>query len=473
MADYDLIVIGGGSGGLTATSAARKLGARVLLLEKKALGGDCLFTGCVPSKTLIRTAAVAHLANTAARYGLVATLERPDGKKVMDHVREVIAQIAEHDSPATFEKMGAEVRIGAPRFVSPEAIELDGKRISARAFIVATGSRPALPDIPGLKESVPLTNETVFELSSLPESLLVMGAGAIGLELGQALARLGVSVTIVESAERVLPREDSDCSTEIRARLEAEGIAIHTATRVERVRKDGARSIIECTQAGTPVSFTAAALLVATGRAPNTDDLGLAAAGVDFDARRIIIDQELRTTNPRVFAVGDVTAKLPFTHAAGYQAVLAVRNALLPLSSRADYHAIPWTTFTAPEVARVGPTEEEARASDPTISVWRASFREVDRALTDGEPHGFVKLIATSNRLIAAHIVSAHAGELIHAPELALTRKLPLSSLATMSWVYPTMSEGIRKASQSRFESMLEKGTTRKVLSLLSKLKGG
>ncbi|HZS41626.1 MAG TPA: FAD-dependent oxidoreductase, partial [Polyangia bacterium] len=239
--DYDLIVIGGGAAGLTATRAAVKLGARVLLVEKRALGGDCLFTGCVPSKTLIRTAQVAHEQRTAERFGLPASPPAIDGKQVMARVRAAIARIAEHDSPARFEKLGAEVRIGAPAFVSRDALELDGKRLSARGFLIATGARAAPPPIDGLAEAAPLTNETIFSLDALPASLAVIGGGPIGLELGQAMQRLGVRVTIVEAADRVLPGEDEEASAELRARLEAEGVTIHTAAKIVRARVEGGR----------------------------------------------------------------------------------------------------------------------------------------------------------------------------------------------------------------------------------------
>jgi pyruvate/2-oxoglutarate dehydrogenase complex dihydrolipoamide dehydrogenase (E3) component len=471
--NYDLIVIGGGSGGLTATQVARRLGARVLLIEKRALGGDCLFTGCVPSKTLIRTAQVAHLQRTAARYGLTASDQPIDGKRVMARVREVIAQIAKHDSIEHFTQLGAEVRIGAPQFVAADAVELDGQRLTARAFILATGSHPAAPPVDGLAETGFLTNETVFELEAIPRTLAILGGGAIGLELGQAFQRLGAKVTLVEALDRVLPKEDAECSTEIRARLEAEGVTIHTATRVARVSREGERKRLTCTQGGSPLTLDADEILVAAGRAPNLSGLGLERAGIDFDKRRVIVDDELRTTNPRVFAVGDITDRFPFTHTAGYEGAIAVRNALLPLASKADYRVIPWTTFTHPEVARVGVTEEEARKHDGAVTVLRARYTDIDRAHTDGEEPGFAKLIAVRGKIVGAHIVGAHAGELIHTPALAMKEGLKVSALASMSWVYPTLSEVVRKAAQTHYEDMLDSGTAKKVVGLLRRLKGG
>jgi len=470
--DWDLILIGGGSGGLTAATAARKLGARVLLIDKNALGGDCLFTGCVPSKTLLRTAKLAHEMRGAARWGLGAVEPVVDGARVMARVREVIARIAEHDAPARFEALGVTVRIGAPRFVSPEELELDGARLRARAFIVATGSRPALPPVEGLAEVPFLTNETVWGIEAIPSSLAVLGGGPTGVELGQAFARLGAKVTIVEAADRLLPREEPELAAALRLRLEAEGIAVHTATAIARARRDGGDLVLDGNQSGGAVTVRAARLLVAAGRRPNHEGLGLDAAGVDVDARRIVVDDELRTTNPRIFAVGDVIGRLPFTHTAGMEAVVAVRNALLPLASRADYRAVPWVTFTDPELARVGLTEAEARAREGReVAVVSARYDETDRALTDGVEAGLAKIVTAGGRVVGAHLLGAAAGEIVHVAALAVKEKLPLRALASMSWAYPTLSEVLRKASQSRYEALLERPTTQRVVSILRRLK--
>lgn len=484
---YDLIVVGGGSGGLTATMVARKLGARVLLVDKKALGGDCLFTGCVPSKTLIRTAALAHQMRHADRWGLAPSPPVVDGKRVMQRVRDVIAHIAAHEEalfplrsapPATpdgpsdhVRSLGADVRIGAPRFVAPDALELDGERLPLGACILATGSRPKLPPVDGLSEVAPLTNETIFDIDAIPPSLIVLGGGPIGCELGQAMARLGARVTIVQSADRLLEKEEPECSTEVRARLEAEGVVVHTAMQARRARRDGGEIVIACAQSGAPVELRAAAVLVATGRAPNLEGLGLREAGIDHDESRLIVDEELRTTNARVFGVGDVIARFNFTHMAGYEAVIAARNALLPLASKADWRVVPWCTFTAPEVARVGMTEAEARRQSDAVTVLRSRFGEVDRALCDGESEGFCKLVAIRGRLVGAHIVGPHAGELIHPCVLALKEKLAISSLASMTWVYPTLSEAVRKAAQARYDELLESKSVRTAVRLLRAIK--
>jgi pyruvate/2-oxoglutarate dehydrogenase complex dihydrolipoamide dehydrogenase (E3) component len=482
--DYDLIVIGGGSAGLTATAAAARLGARVLLIEKKALGGDCLYTGCVPSKTLIRTARLAHEMRHAARLGLADAAPAVDGARVMARVREAIARIERQDSPARFEAMGAEVKIGAPRFLDRDRLELGGTTLGARAFVLATGSRPSLPPIPGLADAGCLTNESVFTLSAIPKSLAVIGGGAVGLELGQALARLGARVSILEAEGRLLPKEDAECSMEMARRLEAEGLAIHTATTVHEVRRvgrpsgtgspaaqgsPGKRKLLRCDKIQ---DIEVDEILVAVGRAPNVEGLGLDAAGVEHDRKRVSVDQHLRTSNPKVFAVGDVIGHLQFTHTAGYEAALAVRNALFPFGTRPDYRAIPWAIFTDPELARVGMTEEEARASNNEVEVFRANFSEVDRAITDGHESGFAKLLVVDGKLVGAHILGPHAGELIHVPALAMRRGLGVSTLASMSWVYPTLSEVVRKASQSRYEQLLESRGARRVASALMRLKG-
>ena len=470
---FDLIVIGGGSGGLTATAVARKLGARVLLVDKKALGGDCLFTGCVPSKTLIRTAALAHQMRHADRWGLAATPPLIDGARVMQRVRDVIAHIGAHeDSIEHFQALGADVRIGRVAFVAPDTLLLDDERLAVRACILATGSRPHTAPIEGLEEVGYLTNESIFELKSIPSSLLVLGGGPIGCELGQAMARLGARVTIAHSGDRLLPKEDPDCSTELRARLEAEGIVVHTALRAGRAWRDDADKVVGCTQSGASVELRAAEILVATGRAPNIEALGLAEAGIDHDAKRVLVDDELRTTNPRVFAVGDLTGRFPFTHMAGYEAATATRNAILPLASKARYCVVPWTTFTAPEVARVGLTEAEARRESDKVTVARSRFADVDRALTEGEPDGFVKLIAIGDKLVGAHIVGPHAGELIHPCVLAMQRGLGLSALASMTWVYPTLGEAVRKAAQTRYDRLLARPMVSRLVALARRLKG-
>ena len=303
--------------------------------------------------------------------------------------------------------------------------------------------------------------------------MVVIGGGAIGLELSQALQRLGAKITIVDHEDRLLHKEEPDCSTEIRARLEAEGIVIHSATKIARITREGDRKVVHGTQAGSPVTIAADELLVATGRAPNLDGLELRAAGIDADAHRILVDDELRTTNPRVFAVGDVAGNYYFTHTAAYEGAVAVRNALLPLASKIDYRAIPWTTFTDPEVARVGLTEAEARAKDDDeVTVVKARMDSVDRAITDGEEAGFVKLVAIRGRLVGAHIVAAHAGELIHPAVLAIREKMKIGTLAGMSWVYPTLSEGVRKAAQSTYETFLARRPVRAAVGLLMRLKG-
>jgi pyruvate/2-oxoglutarate dehydrogenase complex dihydrolipoamide dehydrogenase (E3) component len=474
--NYDLIVIGGGSAGLTATQAACRLGARVLLIDKHALGGDCLFTGCVPSKTLIRTAQLAHEMRHADRWGLGAATPSIDGARVMAHVRSVIRQFTEgEDSPAHFESLGAEVRIGAPHFVSPTELELDGQRLTARAFLIATGSRPAIPDVPGLADAHPLTNESVFDLDAIPRSLAVIGGGPVGLELGQALARLGARVTVVEMLPRILSADDPECASELRARLEAEGVVVHTATHVERVERLASGELrLHAIQSGAPVTIDAERVLVATGRRPSTDGLELARAGIDFDARRIVVDAELRTTNPRVFAAGDVAGNWLFTHTAGYEAVVAVRNALLPLATRVDYRVVPWCTFTQPEVARVGVTEAEAQKADEGgVEVFRARFADVDRARTDVEPHGFAKIVAVRGRVAGVHLVGAHAGELLHTGVLAVKEQLKVSALASMNWIYPTLSEVLRKAAQSKYERLLSRGSVQRMVGILRGMKGG
>jgi pyruvate/2-oxoglutarate dehydrogenase complex dihydrolipoamide dehydrogenase (E3) component len=282
------------------------------------------------------------------------------------------------------------------------------------------------------------------------------------------MARLGARVTIVQRASRLLEKEDPECSTELRARLEAEGIVVHTATSLERV--EGTR--LHCTQSGAPLIVDADRVLIAAGRRPNVEGLGLDAAGVDHDRRRIVVDAELRTSNPRVFAAGDVAGNFLFTHVAGTEAVLAVRNALLPLASRVDHRVVPWCTFTQPEVARVGLTEAEALRTGERVETFRAHYADVDRARCEAEPHGFAKIVAVRGRVAGVHIVGAHAGEIVHTGVLAVKERLHVSSLATMTWIYPTLSEVLRKASQTKYDRLLARPGVQRVVGLLRGLKG-
>ena len=462
---YDLVVIGGGSAGLTIGKYGPALGARVAIVEAERLGGDCTWYGCVPSKALLASASAWALMNDAERFGLPARNpdEPVDLARVMERIRRLQMQIYEEsDSPEKLRAGGCDVIEGRGRFVGPDALEVDGRIIRSRYFCVATGSRPSLPPIDGIDACDCLTNQTVFQLQSLPLRLLVIGGGPIGLELGQAFARLGSRVTIVEMASQLAPNEDPELAAMLRAQLEAEGITVHTQCTAARVvQEDGVTRLSLRGDHGT-AEIEAEALLVAAGRVPNLDGLGLEAAGVQFDpVRGIRVGKTLRTTNPRIYAGGDVLGRYPFTHTAAYEAGLVMRNALFPYHENVDYRFAPWATFTEPALARVGMTEAQAREQHgDAVHVYRHPFPRVDRALLDEKATGLVKLITAGRRerIVGAHILGPSAGELVHEVVMAMHAGMSAADLAHIIFVYPTLSEGVRYAALEPYERNLREG---------------
>src|SRR5574341_1010744 len=455
MNSYDLIVIGGGSAGLVVAGGAAKLGARVALVEKKLLGGDCLYTGCVPSKTFIRSARFAADVRRAEDLGFAPTsLEFRDGRfaAITDRVARVIETVGEHDKAERFEAWGVEVIFASPRFLSPDEIELtydDGSRktVSAKRFCISTGSRPAIPPIEGLKQTGLITNEEVFHLKKLPETLIVLGGGPIGLELGQSFARFGSDVTVVEMDKRLVPKEDEEVSATVEQIMRAEGLRIllnHKA--VSAVAANG-QKVLTVEHDGKKAELQAEEILVSTGRRPNIEGLNLEAAGVKYDKQRILTDEYLRTSARHIFAAGDITGHFPFTHMAAYEASVVIRNALFfwPLLQKTDFRVVPWTTFTDPEVARVGLTESEAQKKfgGTNVHVYRTAFADNDRAQAEEDTKGFAKIICSGrkNEIVGAHIVGAHAGELIHEVVLAMKKRLSITALGSMIHVYPTLTQ--------------------------------
>ncbi|MBI3635660.1 MAG: FAD-dependent oxidoreductase [Candidatus Rokubacteria bacterium] len=434
MERYDMVVIGAGAAGLTAAGGAAALGARVALLERDRMGGDCLNYGCVPSKALL------HVANAAGR---VRT--RPNLDTVMDYVRRAQMRIAPHDSVERMTELGVEVRQTDARLRSRHEVDAvaTGDVLRARHVVIATGSAPVVPEVPGLAAAGFLTNETVWRATRLPDALLVIGGGPIGCELGQAFQRLGSAVTIVNAAAHLLPREDADVAEVLERRLIAEGVTIVNAAQATGVERRGARKrvIIE-----TPVGARAIdvdEILVAAGRRPRLQGLGLDEVGVTYDARGIHVDRAGRTSVAGIWAVGDVTATYRFTHWGAHQARLVVRNALLPGTAKDGRAWLPWTTFTQPEIARMGMSEDEARAQGLAYDVHRVPFEEVDRAICDGETDGFGKVLTKRGRgtILGAAIVHARAGELIAELTLAKRHGIALGALASMIHVYPTLGD--------------------------------
>ena len=450
---YDLTILGGGSGGLTAARLAASLGARTLLIEKERLGGECLHSGCVPSKSLIHVARLLVQARQAQRFvGGPVSLE-PQMPQVAAYIQEVIKQVQAVEQQSV---EGVTLRFGDATFQSSNTLSLDGERIRSRAFLIATGSRPALPAIPGLEEAGYLTNETVFDLTALPSSLAIVGGGPVGVEIGQALARLGTKVTIIQRAARLLPREDPDVSLAIAGALQADGVTIYTQTTVTEVSQRDERKILTVQQDQQERQVEAEAILLAVGRQPNVAGLGLEAAGIAYNERGIVVNEFLRTSVPSIFAIGDVIEGAHFSHVAAYQASIAVRNALLPFSQkRADAQIIPWCTFTDPEAARAGLTPAEAEQRYQQVRVVIFPYAEIDRAHTDQQPRGFLKLVLAGKReqIVGAHVVGAQAGELLGELTLAMQQRLPLSALRSTIHTYPTLSTGIQ---QLAFEAYLQ-----------------
>jgi pyruvate/2-oxoglutarate dehydrogenase complex dihydrolipoamide dehydrogenase (E3) component len=448
----DLCVVGAGSGGLSVAAIAASFGVSVVLVEKDRMGGDCLNVGCVPSKALIAAGRRAHEIRHAGAFGL----ERGDPKvnftRVRDHVRGVIAAIAPNDSAERFSALGVRVIRAEARFTGPRTLAAGDVAIEARRFVLATGSRPAAPPIPGLAETPYLTNETVFDLGRRPERLIVIGGGPIGVEIAQAHRRLGAEVVILEAA-RLLPREDPEMAAVIERALLRDGIAIRTGAAIERIEARDERmvALLKGTDGAAGESIEGSHLLIATGRRPVTDGLGLEAAGIAFDKSGIIVDKGLRTANRRVFAIGDcaggAAGPLKFTHVANYHAGIVIRRALFRLPARVDHSAIPRVTFTDPELAAVGLTEEEARAKRSAIRILRWPVAENDRAQTERATEGHVKAVVTSGgKILGCAIAAPHAGELIVPWALAISKGMKVQDLAGLVFPYPTFSEVTKRA---------------------------
>ncbi len=447
----DLCVIGAGSGGLSVAAGAVQMGASVVLVEGGRMGGDCLNFGCVPSKALLAAAKRAHLMTEGAAFGIAPAAPQIDFAAVRAHVREVIAGIAPHDSQERFEGLGVTVIREWARFVSPGAVEAGGRRIEARRFVIATGSVPAVPPIPGLAEAPYLTNETVFDLEEAPRRLLILGGGPIGVELAQAHRRLGAEVVVLEAA-RALGREDPEAAAVVVARLRAEGVEIVEGTKIARVDSGDGVTVED----GAGRRWSGSHLLVATGRRTALERLDLEAAGIERTASGVKVDDGLRTTNRRVYAIGDAAGGPQFTHLAGHHAGLVIRSALfrMPVSTRGL--ALPRVTFTDPELAQVGPTEAEAReVHGGRLEVLRTDYAENDRARAEHATEGFCKVLAVGGRPIGATIVGAQAGELIGLWQLAIAKRMKLGDVAGMIAPYPTLGETAKRAAGAHFAPKL------------------
>jgi pyruvate/2-oxoglutarate dehydrogenase complex dihydrolipoamide dehydrogenase (E3) component len=470
MPEYDLAVIGAGAAGLSVTAVAAQLGLRVALIERDRMGGDCLNTGCVPSKALLAASHAAQDAATAGRLGIGSAAPDIDWEAVRAHVLGVIAAIAPMDSAARFTALGAIVLRGQARFAGPDALEVEGQNFRARRIVIAAGSRAAVPDLPGLAQVPYLTNANLFELSQRPTHLLILGGGPVGLEMAQAHIGLGCAVTVVE-AGRIAGREDEELADGLRQILRAQGVTILEGAKVARV-EPGPVLVLED---GRQVAGSH--LLVAAGRQPNVEDLGLEAGGVRAGPAGIATDKGLRSlTNRRVFAVGDIAdpegiGPRAFTHVGSYHAGIVVRRAMFRLPARVDYAALPRVTYTAPELAQVGLTEHEAREAGHDIRILRWPLAENDRAQAERRPEGLVKLVVSARgRVLGAGILGAHAGEMIGTWTLAIARKVPLSALAGMIVPYPTLAEAPKRAAGLFFVPRLFSGRAKWLVRQLARL---
>ncbi|MEO8957012.1 MAG: NAD(P)/FAD-dependent oxidoreductase [Ktedonobacteraceae bacterium] len=472
MAKYDLTIIGGGSGGLTAARIATALGANVLLIDKERLGGDCLNYGCVPSKSMIHVAHVVQQAKESAKLGLLPANVSVDMAKVSAYIQGVIGRVSEGEKIYT---EGVTVKFGHVTFNSATELSLHGETFTSRNTLIATGSRPVVPNIEGLQEAGYLTNEGVFDLLHLPASLIIVGGGPIGVELGQAFERLGSKVTIIQGPERILPKEDPEVSTIVAKVLTSEGIDIVTGARFVKASRNGDKKVVTARRGDELLNFEADEIVLALGRQPNVDGLNLEAAGIKYDNKGIKVDEYLQTTASNVLAIGDVIGGYLFTHVAAYQSGVAVRNALVPVGKKkVDYRVVPWCTFTDPEAAHVGLTPAEAEKQHKQIRIVKFPWADIDRAQTDGETVGFIKLVLAGKKdeIVGVHMVGARAGELLGEMALAMQHNLALNDVYNTIHAYPTMNSGIQ---QAFFEAYLE-GTAaannRKIVSTVLKLRG-
>jgi pyruvate/2-oxoglutarate dehydrogenase complex dihydrolipoamide dehydrogenase (E3) component len=466
---YDLAVIGGGSAGLSMAAAAAQFGENVVLFEKDEMGGDCLNSGCVPSKALLAAAKAAEAQRGSAKFGIAAVEPMVDYAQVMGHVESVIQQIAPLDSQERFEKLGVTVVRAPAVFTSPDELQAAGQKFQARRIIIATGSRAALPPIAGLKDVDYLTNETLFKNRVLPKHLIIIGGGPIGLEMAQAHRRLGSAVTVLE-AFSPLAKDDPELAKVVLEALTREGISIMANAKIKEIRKVGSGLEVAMDN-DTVISGTH--LLVAAGRAANVEGLNLGAGNIAYSKHGITVDEGLRSTsNRKVYAAGDVAGGLQFTHVAGYHAGLIIRNALfrLPVKNRADI--IPWVTYTDPELAHAGLSEVEAAQKFGTrVKVLRWSFQDNDRAQAEKSTEGLVKIIlGPRGRIVGAGIVGAHAGELIAVFVLAISQGMKISAFANLVMPYPTLSEAAKRAAISNYAGLAQKPLVRRVIGFLKKL---
>ncbi len=474
--DYDIGIIGGGAGGLTVAAGAAQLGAKTLLVEKEQeLGGDCLHFGCVPSKTLIKSAHVYHLLKNAEKFGLPQVEVPPvDFRNVAARVRSVIRSIQHHDSVERFCGLGAQVEFGHPSFTDEHAIRLNGKSYTAKAWVIASGSSAIIPPIKGLDKTPYITNREIFYLDQLPKSMIVLGAGPIGVEMAQAFRRLGTDVTVVDMASQILPNDDHDLADTLLETLRSEDLTFYLNHTIEAVADLGDRRTVSVkSKDGSVVSLEAETLLVALGRIANVDGLGLEAIGIEYDRRGIRVDNRMRTNHKHIYAVGDVNGGFQFTHAAGYEGGIVVSNAIFRLPRKADYTYMPWCTFTDPPLGNVGMTEKMAREAGIDYKVFTEAFKDNDRGVAEGDVIGKIKMILNEKeKPIGIQILGPHAGDLLAEWVAVLNGKVKLATLAAAVHPYPTLGEINKRVAGNFLSPKIFSKTVQKGLKFFFHLKG-
>ena len=460
---YHMVVIGAGTAGLVSAAGAAGLGARVALIERHLMGGDCLNVGCVPSKGVIRASRAWQDARAAReRFGGPAVEPGSTGDfgQAMERMRRLRAEISENDSAHRFRGLGVDVFLGDGRFTGPDTAEVGGRTLRFRRAVIATGGRAAVPPVPGLAESGYLTNETIFNLTELPARLVVLGGGPIGCEMAQSFARLGSRVTVLDIMPQILPREDADAAALVQQALAKDGVQFELGVKITEVRRRGSEVTIVLERNGERRELTADHLLVSAGRAPNIEDLGLEAAGVRFAKTGVEVDDHLRTSNPRIYACGDVASRYQFTHTADAQARIVIQNALFKGRAKASALTIPWCTYTTPEVAHVGLYEKEAREKGIEVDTLDVQLKTVDRAILDGADEGFLRLHLKkgTDQILGATLVAEHAGDMIGELCLAITHKIGLGKIASVIHPYPTQGEVVKKAADAWRRTKLTPG---------------
>lgn len=462
----DVVVIGGGAAGLVVASVAAQLGLDVVLINKQAdMGGDCLHFGCVPSKALLKSASVAHSMRQADHWGIGSVQPQVDMLEVNAAIKKAIDTIQVHDSRERFESLGCEVIVGEARFISPSQVQVNDATIDAKRFVIATGSTVWVPPIKGLEQVNFLTNEDMFSLPVLPKSMIVLGGGPVGVEMAQAYSRLGTDVTIVELASRLLPRADMQASTILADTLADEGVTIVLNNKVVEVNEsDGLKQVV----LDDGATLSAESLLVAIGRRPVIDSLNPDEAGISYDGKGIKVDRKMRTTNKRIYACGDVTGEMPLTHVAELQAGIVLANLVFKLPKKINYDVIPSVVYTDPEVAQVGVSVEDCEKLKHG-EVHQFDIAKLDRAITDNNRSGVATLLTNKGRIIGAHIIAPHAGELIHELALAIQEKMKVSKLTALVHAYPSYSQLNKRLAGQYYNNRLFSPRTKKIVALLNR----